>query len=71
MSLKSDAIVERIRVRLGKIDPANRQVLHTYKCKITSGGKVAKTWSKFSSDTCVRSSNFNILINCSVGLGEC
>ncbi|XP_055698513.1 sterol carrier protein 2-like [Phlebotomus papatasi] len=44
MSFKSDAIIEKIKVRLTKIDPNNRQVEHVYKFNITVGGKVAKTW---------------------------
>ncbi|GAB0096511.1 sterol carrier protein-2 [Sergentomyia squamirostris] len=44
MSFKSDAVFEKIKLRLTKIDPANRQVENMYKFNITVGGKVAKTW---------------------------
>ncbi|XP_037913558.1 uncharacterized protein LOC119653109 [Hermetia illucens] len=44
MSLKSDAVIERIRARLGKVDPAKRELTNIYKCRITVGGKVVKTW---------------------------
>lgn len=50
MSFKSDAIIEKIKVRLTKIDPNNRQVEHVYKFNITVGGKVAKTWGKYKGD---------------------
>lgn len=46
MSLKSETVIERVRARLDKIDPANRQVTNVYKVKITVGGNVTKTWSK-------------------------
>ncbi|XP_059610850.1 non-specific lipid-transfer protein-like 1 isoform X1 [Phlebotomus argentipes] len=48
MSFKSDEVFEKIKVRITKIDPANRQVEHVYKFNITKDGKVAKTWSKLS-----------------------
>uniref|UniRef100_A0A1L8DZ90 Putative sterol carrier protein 2 n=1 Tax=Nyssomyia neivai TaxID=330878 RepID=A0A1L8DZ90_9DIPT len=44
MSFKSDAVFEKIKLRIEKIDPANRQVENIYKWNITVGGKVAKTW---------------------------
>ncbi|XP_059610851.1 non-specific lipid-transfer protein-like 1 isoform X2 [Phlebotomus argentipes] len=44
MSFKSDEVFEKIKVRITKIDPANRQVEHVYKFNITKDGKVAKTW---------------------------
>jgi hypothetical protein len=47
MALASDAIFDKILVRLGKIDPADRKVLHVYKFIIKKDGAVAKTWSKF------------------------
>lgn len=44
MSLKSESVIERVRARLDKIDPANRQVTNVYKVKITVGGNVTKSW---------------------------
>lgn len=46
MSLKSDAIFDKITARFAKIDPNDRQVLHVYKFVITDGSKPIKTWSK-------------------------
>lgn len=47
MSLASDAIFDKIAARVAKVDANDRKVQHIYKFKITSGGKVVKTWSKF------------------------
>lgn len=44
MSLKSDEVFAKIAKRLENIDPANRQVEHVYKFRITQGGKVVKNW---------------------------
>lgn len=47
MTLGSDAIFDKIAARVAKVDANDRKVKHIYKFKITSGGKVVKTWSKF------------------------
>lgn len=52
--MKSDAIFEKIKGRLEKIDPSKREVLHVYKLNITVGGKVAKSWSKWFMDSSVK-----------------
>ncbi|XP_055586112.1 uncharacterized protein LOC129738833 [Uranotaenia lowii] len=44
MTLKSDEVFAKIAKRLEAIDPNNRQVEHSYKFRITQGGKVVKSW---------------------------
>lgn len=48
MSLLSDATFAKITARVAKIDANDRKVQNIFKFKITSGGNVAKTWSRFS-----------------------
>ncbi|XP_058115774.1 peroxisomal multifunctional enzyme type 2-like [Anopheles ziemanni] len=44
MTLKSDAVFERIAKRLETIDPNNRQVQQIYKFRIQQNGTVVKSW---------------------------
>ncbi|XP_052866404.1 non-specific lipid-transfer protein-like 1 [Anopheles cruzii] len=44
MTLKSDAVFQRIAKRMETIDPNNRQVQQIYKFHIQQGGKTVKTW---------------------------
>lgn len=48
MSLLSDVTFAKITARVAKIDTNDRKVQNIFKFKITSGGIVAKTWSKVS-----------------------
>lgn len=48
VTMNSDAVFEKIRIRVGKIlEGQDRTVQHVYKFVIKVGGEVKKTWSKF------------------------
>lgn len=44
--MKSDAIFDKIQVRLGKINEDERKVKHIFKFVIKVDGEIKKTWSK-------------------------
>lgn len=48
MSLLSDVTFAKITARVAKIDVSDRKVQNIFKFKITTGGNVVKTWSRFS-----------------------